>query len=212
MFVMRSAESLYTLANAFMLGLFAGPAIVAYFAGPEKISRALAGLFNPLRDALYPRISKLVHSSPADAVRLARIGIILSSAGGFALGAIVYLFAPLLVHIVLGPHFEPAIPVLRLLAILPPVVALSQSIGMQWLLPLGREKLVTRTIVLAGILNVALMFVFVPTHAHIGMAWAVICSEAFVCIRIVYAAAAERDPKMMLHARGAASKVVASAP
>src|SRR5262249_107653 len=57
LFVYRGAESLYGVGNAFLLGLFAAPAEVGYFASAEKISRAIYGLLNPIRDALYPRLS-----------------------------------------------------------------------------------------------------------------------------------------------------------
>ena len=200
MFVMRSAESLYTLANAFLLGLFAGPAVVGYFAGPEKISRALFGLLNPVRETLYPRISKLVHTAPAEAARLARIGMLITGAGGLIMGAVVYVSAPFLIKILLGTQFEPAVTVLRILAILPPVIAVAQAVGMHWLLPLGREKVVTRTIIIGAALNLLLVLWLVPKHAQIGMAWAVICTESFVATCLLYAALTDRDHRMPLRA------------
>jgi PST family polysaccharide transporter len=200
MFIMRSAESLYTLANAFLLGLFAGPAVVGYFAGPEKISRALFGLFNPIRETLYPRISKLVHTSPDQASRLARIGMVITGCGGLFMGAVVFLGAPFLIKVLLGAQFAPAVTVLRILAILPPVIAVTQAVGMHWLLPLGREYVVTRTIVVAAVLNLILVFALVPLHAQIGMAWAVICTESFVAICLLYAAFTDRDHRMPLWA------------
>ena len=72
MFVFRSGESLYGIGNAFVLGLFAPPAVVGYFASAEKISRAAFGLLNPIRETLYPRLSGLFVSSPARGARLAR--------------------------------------------------------------------------------------------------------------------------------------------
>jgi PST family polysaccharide transporter len=198
MFVMRSAESLYTLANAFVLGMFAGPTVVGYFAGPEKISRALVGVFNPVRETLYPRISKLVHTSPAQASRLARIGMIVTGSGGLLMGVFVFCSAPFLVKIVLGAQFGPAVGVLRMLAILPPLISVTQSVGMQWLLPLGKEHAVTRILVMAGMINLVLAFVLVPKHAHIGMAWAVICAEAFVSVCMIYLAVTDRDHRMPL--------------
>jgi polysaccharide transporter, PST family len=192
MFIMRGAESLYTLANAFLLGLLAGPVAASYFAGPEKVSRALLGWLNPVRDALYPRLSKLVHTSFDQAARLARTGIAVTILGGMCMGLLVFLSAPLLVHILLGPQFEPAVQVLRMLAILPPLTSVTQSIGLLWLLPLGHERVVSRAIVATGILNVCLAFLLVPKHGYIGMAWAVLCSEAFACVCVVCAAVALR--------------------
>jgi polysaccharide transporter, PST family len=192
---------LYTLGNAFLLGLFAGPTVVAYFAGPEKISRALYGLLNPVRETLYPRISKLVHTSPDQAARLARIGITVSGIGGLILGGFVFAFAPMLIKVVLGAQFAPAVTVLRLLAALPPIISVMQSVGMQWLLPLGRERAVTRTILVAGLLNIALVFLLVPAYQQIGMAWAVLCSEIFVCLSVLYLAMTDREYRMPFRRR-----------
>jgi PST family polysaccharide transporter len=196
MFLIRGAESFYTLGNAFILGLFVGPAMVGYFAAPEKITRALAGLFNPIWQTLYPHLSKLMHTAPAQAMRLARIGISVTSLGGLAMGLVVFLFAPALIRITFGAQFASAVTVLRLLAVLPPLISVTQSVAMQWLLPLGRERVVTRTVVAAGALNLLLALLLVPRLAHLGMAWAVICSEAFVCVTITCAAMADSKHKL----------------
>ncbi|MEO8662118.1 MAG: oligosaccharide flippase family protein, partial [Bryobacteraceae bacterium] len=50
LFVFRSGESLYGVGNAFILGLFAPIASVGYFAVGEKISKAVFGLLNPVRE------------------------------------------------------------------------------------------------------------------------------------------------------------------
>lgn len=211
MFLIRGAESLYTLGNAFILGLFVGPAMVGYFAAPEKITRALAGLLNPIRQALYPRLSKLMHTAPDQAMRLARIGISVTGLGGLAIGLVVFLFAPALIRIAFGAQFAPAVTVLRLLAVLPPLVSLTQSVAMQWLLPLGRERVVTRTVVAAGALNLLLALLLVPRLAHLGMAWAVICSEAFVCVTITFAALADPKHKLLWFRRPRASSEAGAA-
>jgi PST family polysaccharide transporter len=195
MFIMRGAESLYTLGNAFLLGLLAGPVAASYFAGPEKISRALVGWLNPVRDALYPRLSKLVHTSLPKAERLARGGITVMILGGMGMGLLVFLLAPIFVHLLFGPRFEPAVQVLRILAILPPLTSVTQSIGLLWLLPLGHERVVSRAIIATGVLNVLLAILLVPKHGFIGMAWVVICSEAFACACIVCAALAVGRPE-----------------
>ena len=181
MFLIRGGECLYTMGNAFLLGFFAGPAVVGFFAGPEKIARGLAGLFNPVRQALYPRLSKLAVTSPVHAARLARMGTAITCLGGLAGGIGVYWFAPLLIRIGFGPQFEPAVPVLRMLAVMLPLISITQSAVMQWLLPSGRERAVAVTVLLAGLLNVILILLMVPKSAQTGMAHAVIGAEGFVC-------------------------------
>lgn len=196
LFLLRGSESFYTLGNAFILGFFVGPTAVGYFAGPEKITRALAGLFNPIRQTLYPRLSRLMHTSPAKGIRLARAGMSVTGLGGLVLGVTVFLFAPWLVRIVFGAQFTPAVTVLRLLAILPPLVSVTQSIGMQWLLPLGKERVVTRTVMMAGLLHILLVFALVPRLAHVGMACVVLCSETFVCATLFYMAMADATHRL----------------
>jgi PST family polysaccharide transporter len=188
LFVYRSAESLYGVGNAFLLGLFAAPAEVGYFASAEKISRAVFGLLNPVREALYPRLSSAAHHSPRSAARLARIGVVAMVGGGVVLSVSLFLSAPMLIGLLMGQAFTPAITVLRILSILPLLLSLTHSAGLQWLLPLGRDAEVNRIILSAGVLNVALAVLLAPRFAHLGMAAAVVCAEAFVSLLMVRAA------------------------
>jgi PST family polysaccharide transporter len=188
LFVMRSADSLHTAGNGFLLGSVVGPTVVGYFAGPEKISRSLFGLFNPLRDALYPRLTSLTDRAPDRAVRLARAGTAVTVAGGALLGAAMFVFAPWLIRIVMGPGFEPAIPLLRILTLLPVLRAVIQSVSMQWLLPNGKESVVTRIILSALVLHVVLVYAVCRRYSYLGMAWVVVASEAYVCVLSLAAA------------------------
>jgi PST family polysaccharide transporter len=186
MFVFRSGESLYGVENVFILGLFVAPAEVGYFASAEKISRAIFGLLNPVRESLYPRLSSMAHRSPKDAARLARIGAAVMVTGGVLLGGGVFLFAPLLVSVLMGQAFGPAVAVLRVFSVLPILLSITHSTGLQWLLPLGRDSDVNRIILQAGALNLALAVILAPRFAPLGMAWAVVCAETFVCLRMLH--------------------------
>lgn len=187
MFLFRSADTLYALGNAFILGLFASPILVGYYAGSEKISKAFFGIMNPVREALYPRLSKLVKDSEDEAARLARIGVVVMGSGGVMLGALVFFLAPYLVHVLLGAKFAAAVPVLRILSLLPPLMAVTHSVGFQWLLPLGKNDVINKIMLSAGLFNFTLAVILAPRYAHIGMAWAVVISEAFLCLRMVHA-------------------------
>ena len=186
MFLLRSGQSLYEIGNTFVLGLFAPVSLVGYFAGAEKISKAIFGLLNPIGGVLYPRLSNLIYQSRDKAIRLARIGAILMIGGGLLLGLLVYVFAPLLIESLLGPGFEPAVTVLRVLSLGLPLAGLRSSVAYQWLLPLGREAIVNRIIMFAGLLNISLALVLAPKFAHVGMAWTVVCTELFICASLVW--------------------------
>jgi len=180
MFVFRGAVSLYTVGNTFILGLFAVPQVVGYYAGAEKISRALVGFLGPVSQALYPRLSHLVGESRAEAARLARLGLGVMGLVGLALGLSAFALAPWLVRVLLGPDYAPAVPALRILALLPFLVALSNVLGIQWMLPLGLERPFNTIILVAGILNLSLAVLLAPPLAQVGMACAVVAAEASV--------------------------------
>jgi PST family polysaccharide transporter len=182
MFLFRSSVSLYTAGNAFILGLFVSPEFVGYYAGAEKISRAFLGILNPISQTLYPRLSHLVSHAQDRAARLARISIGVMGAAGTAIGIIVFLSAPVIVRMVLGPHFGPSVPVLRLLALLVPLVAFGNVLGIQWMLPLGMDRAFNKIILAAGFINLVLALVLAPAYTDMGMAWAVVLAETFVTV------------------------------
>ncbi len=184
MFLFRSSVSLYTAGNAFILGLFVSPEFVGYYAGAEKISKALVSLLNPVSQTIFPRISHLVQSAKARAARLARISFIVMSAGGVLMGAAIALLAPLMVRLILGHSYAPAIPVLRILALLPPLIALSNVFGIQWMLPLGMDRTFNAIILTAGVINIVLAIALAPAYRALGMAWSVVGAETFVTVGI----------------------------
>ena len=187
MFIYRSGESLYAVGNAFVLGLFAPVDSVGYFSIAEKLARAIFGLLNPIREAWYPRLSHLASKSLQDTAKMARTGALLMIGGGVALGIGLYVFAPLLITLAGSKGFAPAITVLRIFSVLPPLLSVTYSVGLQWLLPFGKDWIVNRIVISAGILNLVTAFILAPRYRHFGMAWSVVCAECFVCISMVIA-------------------------
>jgi PST family polysaccharide transporter len=186
MFVFRSAESLYGIGNVFLLGLFAPAAVVGYFATAEKITKAMFGLLNPIRDSLYPRLSYLAASSEQSAARLARKVIAIMVSAGFLLTTTLFFMAPWFISLLAGPTFAPAVPVLRLYSILPLILSITYSVGLQWLLPIGRDRVVNGIILGGGCLNLVLSCLLAPSFGAMGMATSVLLSELYVCTNLVW--------------------------
>ena len=183
-FLLRGSISLYTVGNAFILGLFVSPQIVGYYAGAERISKAFIGLLNPLSQTLYPRLSHLIHRDRERAARLARLGVLLMGGGGATLGVTVFITAPLLVRIILGAGFAEAITPLRILCLLLPIVGINFALGFQWMLPLGLERSLNKITLLAGVINVALAAMLAYVYRDLTMTWAVVLAELFVTVAI----------------------------
>ncbi|HTF67825.1 MAG TPA: oligosaccharide flippase family protein, partial [Edaphobacter sp.] len=186
LFMLKGAVSLYTTGNVVLLGLLAGPNVVAIFAGAEKIANAAASGVNPIAQAFYPRISYLVAKDRRNAPRIARLSLLMTVGSGLLLGLTLLIGAPFLVHMLLGARFDQVVPVLRVLSVLPPLIAASSVLGIQWMLPLRLDKQFNWIILAAGVVNILLSICLVPRYGQMGMASSVIVAEMIVTGSLIF--------------------------
>lgn len=78
-----------------------------------------------------------------------------------------------------GPEFQAVIPYYYLLAPLPVLVACSQVIGQQYLIPSGKDKKVAITFGIAAILSVTLNTVLIPKFGGFGACMTILLVEFF---------------------------------
>lgn len=186
LFLFRSAISLYTTANVLLLGLFATPAVVGLFGGAERITRAALSAFAPFNQTFFPRVSYLMEHDPAAARRTTRASALAMLALGLAVGAFLAAAAPWIVAILLGPAYQAAVPLLRWLALLAPLVAVSNVLGIQWMLPLGLERAMNVILLSAGLGNVLCACLLAPRFGGVGMAASVIAAETGVTLAVFW--------------------------
>jgi PST family polysaccharide transporter len=185
LFLSMASVSLYTVGNAFILGLLTNPTVVGYYSAVEKIVKAVLGLLGPIAQAAYPRFSKMASESKELALLWGRRTLVLMSCLGGALSIALFLGAPFIVHIVLGPDYEPSVMVMRVLAALPLLIGASNVLGIQLMIPFGRDKAFTSILFSAGLINIALAILLAPIWQESGMAAAVLLSEAFVVVAML---------------------------
>jgi PST family polysaccharide transporter len=201
MFLLRSGATTYSTGNVIILALFAPASIVGYFASAEKLAKAMTGLLMPIRDAFYPRLSQLAAHSHGENQRLTRISALIEVGCGLILSIAAFAGAHVIVRIVFGRTFEPAVALLQILALHPFITSLADAIGFQSLLPAGKEAIVTKAIVVGGLVNLASAFVLAPRFLGKGMAVSVVLAEAAVCGILVYIVA--RTTKLFRRGTGA---------
>jgi O-antigen/teichoic acid export membrane protein len=120
-------------------------------------------------------------SRPA-AFALIRKVLRLQGSATLALSVLLLVFAPLIVRLLYGRDYAETVTVLRWLAVLPFLVGLSNVFGVQTLLAMGLNRLVSRILVIAGALNVATLFVLTHWFGAEGAAMAVAGTEMFVTL------------------------------
>jgi PST family polysaccharide transporter len=184
MFLFRSAASFYTLGNTVILGFYAPVLNVAYYSGAERIVRAMLGLLGPANQALFPRLAHLVKVDKPRAAQLTNKSAVAIAGLAGLTALMVSVIAPFCVRMALGPGFEKSASDLRILILLLPIVALSNTYGIRWMLPLNLDRQFNVIIISAGFLNALVAFLIAPRYADLGMAYTVVGSELFVTIAI----------------------------
>jgi PST family polysaccharide transporter len=181
-FVTTAAISLYTSGNAFVLGLLTNSVAVGYYSAAEKIVTSVAGLLGPLSQAVYPRFSRLARESRTRTLQWARRMLALTGTASLLLSIALFVGAPFIVSVVLGPKYGASAAVIAIMSPLPVLLAISNVLGVQLLFPFGHEKKVLSIVLAAGLLNIGLAFLLAPRWHASGMAAAVVISEAVVTL------------------------------
>jgi PST family polysaccharide transporter len=179
-FISTVAISLYTISNTFILGLFTNNTIVGYYSAAEKIIRLVQGLLAPISQTIYPYVSKLMNESKEIGVKFVRKVTLLIGGFSFILSFFIFMFADLIVRIILGSQFTESIIVLRIIAFLPFIIGLSNVFGIQTMLTLNYKKAFSNILIFASVINITLAFILVPMFKHIGISVSVLISEIFV--------------------------------
>ena len=185
-FISTVAISLYTISNTFILGLFTNNAIVGYYAAAEKIVKAVQGLLGPVSQTIYPHISKLMNESVELGIKFIRKVTVIIGGISFGLSLILFIFAELVINILLGPKYHESVVVLKILAFLPFIITLSNIFGIQTMLTLNYKKEFSSILILASIINIILALIMVPILKHIGISLSVLLSEIFVTFSMIY--------------------------
>jgi len=180
LFLSRASVSLYTTGNAFILGMLTNPTVVGYYSAAEKIVKGVMNLLGPIRQAAYPRFSKLALESQSRALYWGKRMMFVMSGLGAGLSLVLLLGASVIVEFLLGSQYKPSVGVMRVLAGLPLLIGASNVLGIQIMLPFGKDRAFLTILLSAGLINVVLAVLLAPYWQATGMATAVLVTETFV--------------------------------
>lgn len=186
-FTSNIAINLYTASNIVFLGLMTNNTVVGYFSGAKKIIDNITQLFSPISQAIYPYISKRVTESRDSAIVFLTKIIRLFGGATFALSVFILLFAPLIVRILLGNGYEESVILLRVMAFLPFLIALSNVFGIQTMLPFGMQREFSRVLISAAVFNTCIVIPMIYAFEGLGVCVSITLTECFVTGSMWYA-------------------------
>ena len=174
LFVSRGASAGYTYGVTLMLGALLSAPHMALLILADKIVKAAVSLAHPVTQALFPEVCALNARSGAEAARLLRFSLALT-AGTMTLAATgLAVFAPYVIHVVLGVPNPEAAAVLRAYAPVIPLLGCDFVLGIQTLVPLKQEKAMTRIHIVTALLAV-------PTAAAVAWAFSLEGAQYVAC-------------------------------
>jgi PST family polysaccharide transporter len=180
LFVSQAAVKAYTSGNTFILGMFTNMTIAGYYSAAERVVQMILALLGPVSQAVYPRAVQLAASSREAALQLTRKMMLFMGTAGLGLSAGVLVTAPWLVPVLLGARFQPSITIMQILSPLPFLIALSNVLGIQIMVPFKHDVAFTVILVAAGLLNLGMASLLAPHWQGNGMAVSVTFSELLV--------------------------------
>ncbi len=185
-FISTVAINLYTASNIVFLGIFTNPITVGYFSGAQKIIDNVKQLLGPISQAIYPHINKLVKESPQSVKPFLRKVILVLGSGNLLLSIFIFIFAKPIVDILLGNGYEESVILLRIMAFLPFIIALSNVFGIQIMLPFGMQSTFSKILICAAILNTCIVIPLILLYQDIGVSVSIVITECFVTAVMFY--------------------------
>ena len=133
---------IYNRLDVLIVGALAGPSALAAYAPASRVQDAMLALPGAVTTVMAPEVARRAHSGDEEVRRLARRVAVRGFGAGVAISACLWLIAPALIVLLLGPAYEPSVgPTRVLIWFLPFAMVTSSALG--YLIGTGRGRATT---------------------------------------------------------------------
>lgn len=181
-FISTVAINIYTASNTVILGFMTNTTVVGYFSAAYKIINCVQQGTAPITQAVYPHVSKMMSHDRAGALRFIKKLLYLFGGGNLVISLILLLGAGPIIQILLGNGYTDSVVMLRILAMLPFIIAVSNIFGVQTMLPFGLHRAFSKIITASAVLNTVLVFPLIYLLGGNGTCISMVVTECFVTL------------------------------
>ncbi|HAX52864.1 flippase [Muricomes intestini] len=187
-FAMSVATTIYTNLDTVMLGFMKTDTDVGYFNAAVKVKNVLVSLVTSLGTVLLPRLSFYIENGQTKEFRrmIAKaINFVLLIS--FPLTIYFTFYARESILLLSGHEFMGA--VIPMCVVTPTIImiGLSNVLGIQVLVPIGKENKVLFSVIIGAVVDLLLNLVYIPKYAATGAAIGTLAAEVVVLmIQIAY--------------------------
>jgi O-antigen/teichoic acid export membrane protein len=179
----------YLMIDLVLLGWLVSGSRLGDYAAASKLLTVLATVAGVVVVGALPAISSLVARISELEPLIERIWNWLV-VGVMPLFVAVGLFAPLIIHVLLGHQYDGAIPLLRIICLAGVVSVLNNLLG-NLMIAFRKMKQLFMQNTVAIVLNVAGNLILVPKYGVVASAWLTVASEVFICVAALAVVARE---------------------
>jgi len=175
--------TLYANSNVFLLGLFSTAYNVGVFAAGTRLEGIVRSFFGlALNQAFFPIVANAFGQGKEQGLRMVRIAFfpIVSLMVLISIG--LWIIAPLFINLFYGDKFGDAIPVLRIVSLLPITIGISNLLGIHTMLNLRMDKAFFVITAIGSVIGLLLNYLMIQKLGHIGAAYAWIISETYITV------------------------------
>jgi O-antigen/teichoic acid export membrane protein len=175
--------NLYTTTNIVILGLVKNSEEVGYYTAGQKLVAIFQSIISlVLIQALFPYISKAFGESRQKGLDIAQrlLPIVISLT--FLAGVFLFFAGPYILILLYGEAFRSAVPVFRILAFTPVIVAFSTIVGIQVMMNLKMDNLFFKITCIGAVFSVLCSCLFVSKFGFRASAFNLLCTELLVAV------------------------------
>jgi O-antigen/teichoic acid export membrane protein len=182
-FAMTCASTVYTNLDTVMLGFMRGETVVGYYDAAVKIKSILVSIVTSLGVVLLPRASYYVerglmeefHSISRKALNFVFVA---------ALPMMLYfmLFARQGILLLSGEGYDPSVSAMQIIMPTLLFIGLSNILGIQILVPMGKEKVVLWSLIVGAVVDVIINILLIPGYGAAGAAAGTMVAEFAVLV------------------------------
>lgn len=187
-FAMSCATTVYTNLDTVMLGFMTTDADVGYYNAAVKIKGVLVSVVTSLGTVLLPRAAYYVEKGLMEQFnRIAQKALSFVFLAAVPLMVYFMLFAKEGIFFLSGTAYEGSILPMQIIMPTLLFIGLSNILGIQILVPMGREKVVLYSEIAGAVVDVIINALLIPTFTSAGAAVGTLAAE-FVVLAVQYAA------------------------
>ncbi|MEN3110948.1 oligosaccharide flippase family protein [Uliginosibacterium paludis] len=187
LFIYNCSSAILVASSTFLLSLLASSSEVGHFGAAERLVSVGLSVMGPAGQIFIPRITALFARDERAAYGEIRKALVVLFGTGVAGLCFSLALGPWIVPLIFGQGFAGSVPILRMLACVFPLAALTLIIGNYILVPLHQEKILTRITIGGAVLNLLIAIPASLAWGAMGMAVARVVGEAVVASLLIHA-------------------------